>query len=156
MAARLALVLLLALAASCVRLSEQYAPHSAAHPCSRVPAALGLRRARSSPGVAPRRAISSSPVPLRCGAAGEDGGVGYTEYIGPLGKRDAMEAGCTVGNLGLEITIGPSQVCAGRGLYVAVAADDGVGRVEGVLAIPRARRRLVALPCLRRPGGLLR
>ena len=50
-----------------------------------------------------------------------------------------------LGNLGLEIMIGPSQVCAGRGMYIAVAADDGVGRVEGGLA----RQCFAALPCLR-------
>ena len=51
------------------------------------------------------------------------------EYVGPLGQADAMEAGCVVGNLGLEILIGPSRVAPGRGLFIRVAAEEGVDRV---------------------------
>jgi len=59
-----------------------------------------------------------------------------TEYVGPVGERAQMEAGCVVDNLGLQILIGPSRVSTGRGLFVSVAQEEGVDKVvlhEGTL-----------------------
>ena len=57
-------------------------------------------------------------------------------YVGPVGEVEAMEAGCFVTNLGLELLIGPSKVAPGRGLFLRVASEEGVDRVvlgEGTL-----------------------
>ena len=145
---------------------------------------LPLRRLTSSTRSAPclqlpaqSRSASLLTAPLCClgqgdhsKASGSEGGDAmevpvYEEYTGPVGARNEMEAGCVVGNLGLEITIGPrlfwaracrlhvmiyhnhaadvssctssasppsssSKVSAGRGLFLALAADDDVERVQ--------------------------
>ena len=38
---------------------------------------------------------------------GDEEGVEYANYVGPIASRADMEAGCIVDNLGLEITVGP-------------------------------------------------
>jgi hypothetical protein len=40
--------------------------------------------------------------------------VEYLEYVGPVANRAAMEFGCKVANLGLEISIGPRFLSAAR------------------------------------------
>ncbi len=40
-------------------------------------------------------------------------------YVGPLGNRSIMEAGVEIGDLGLEVLVGPSVAAKGRGADVA-------------------------------------
>eukprot|EP00960_Hanusia_phi_P037782 753111-Hanusia_phi.AAC.3 len=50
-------------------------------------------------------------------------------YVGPSEVQDKMKFGCFVQDLGIEIFVGPSKVCHGMGLYVAVAASEHVAQV---------------------------
>lgn len=51
-------------------------------------------------------------------------------YQGPLGNRDEMETGFEIQELGLTLMVGKSTVAPGRGLFVALADEAGVDRVE--------------------------
>lgn len=45
-------------------------------------------------------------------------------YVGPKSTKGEMICGCAVDDLGLQILLGPSKICDGLGLFVAL--DDGV------------------------------
>ena len=48
--------------------------------------------------------------------------VEYLEYVGPVASRAAMEFGCKVANLGLEISIGPRFLSAAMAQHSALFA----------------------------------
>jgi hypothetical protein len=51
-------------------------------------------------------------------------------YEGPVGKRQEMETGFVVEELGLTVMVGPSRAAPGRGLFVCLADGEGIERVE--------------------------
>jgi hypothetical protein len=48
------------------------------------------------------------------------------QYLGPVGDRSKMEAGVEIGDIGLEVLVGPSMAAEGRGLVEASSASISV------------------------------
>jgi len=44
-------------------------------------------------------------------------------YSGPINIWENMEAGIDISDLNLQVLVGPSAVCDGRGLYIALGDD---------------------------------
>jgi hypothetical protein len=45
------------------------------------------------------------------------------QYVGPIGDRSKMEAGVEIGDIGLEVLVGPSMAAEGRGLTESSSAS---------------------------------